>query len=76
MPLCQAEAAGPPAVLWTPRETARAMKISERKLWGITRPRGPLPVVKIGRAVRYDPGDVARFIDQLKSRGDGDGGVS
>jgi predicted DNA-binding transcriptional regulator AlpA len=32
---------------------------------------GKLPAVRIGRAVRYDPGDVAEFIEACKDEGGG-----
>jgi len=35
-----------------PREAARAMSISERTLWGLTAPRGPIPCVRIGKGKR------------------------
>ena len=41
----------PPPLLLTPR--AAALSMSPRTLWGLTAPRGPIPVVKIGRSVRY-----------------------
>lgn len=46
------------ALLLTPRETARALAISERKLWSLTKD-GAIPHVKIGRSVRY-PADKLR----------------
>lgn len=36
-----------------PIEAARAMGISERTLWTITSPRGPLKCKRIGRLARY-----------------------
>jgi predicted DNA-binding transcriptional regulator AlpA len=55
-------------LLLTPRETAEAMGISERTLWGLTAPRGDLPAVPCGkRAVRYDPRDVMAWIEQHKA---------
>lgn len=43
----------PDALLVDARTAARMLSISERSLWSITAPRGPLAVVKIGRSVRY-----------------------
>jgi hypothetical protein len=43
-----------PQLLLTPRAAAAALFVSERTLWGLTAPRGPIPAVRIGRAVRYD----------------------
>jgi excisionase family DNA binding protein len=42
-----------PRLLLTARAAAAALSVSERTLWAMTHPRGPIPVVKIGRAVRY-----------------------
>jgi hypothetical protein len=44
---------GPSPILFTPRLAAAVLAISERSLWALTAPRGPIPVVKIGRSVRY-----------------------
>ncbi len=57
------------ARLLTVRETAERLGISERTLWAITAPRGNLPAARIGRAVRYDPVDVAAFIEACKNEG-------
>jgi hypothetical protein len=43
----------PPPLLLTPRAAAAALSVSPRTLWGLSAPRGPIPVVKIGRSVRY-----------------------
>jgi excisionase family DNA binding protein len=51
--------------LWRPREAAEALKISERSLWDLTK-RGQIPVVRLGRSVRYDPRDLAAWIEQQK----------
>ena len=53
-------------LLYSVRETCEALKISERSLWSLTVPRGPIPVVRIGRSVRYDPRDLQRWIEQQK----------
>jgi len=34
-----------------PREAARALGISERKLWDLTAPRGPIPCARLGRNI-------------------------
>lgn len=51
------------------REAAKVLAVSERTLWGITSPRGELPAVYIGRAVRYDPNDLLAFIERQKGVG-------
>jgi excisionase family DNA binding protein len=54
-----------PAMLLTPRDAAKALAICEKTLWSLTQ-RGELQAVKIGRSVRYDPRDLAAFIDAKK----------
>ena len=61
----------PGRLLWTAEQAARSLSISPRSLWSLTRPRGDLPAVRIGRRVLYDPRDSARLIDQRKEVQDG-----
>ena len=42
-------------------DAAKALAISPRKLWGLTQS-GEIKCVRIGRAVRYAPEDLAAFI--------------
>jgi excisionase family DNA binding protein len=42
-----------PQLLLTARAAAVALSVSARTLWAMTHPRGPLPAIRIGRAVRY-----------------------
>ena len=56
-------------LLLPPREAAAALSISERTLWAVTAPRGPLPAVRIGRSVRYCVDDIRRWIDGQKETG-------
>ncbi len=49
--------------LFTAREAAKQLAISEKTLWSITSPRGPLTCVRIGRSVRYSPADLRSYID-------------
>jgi predicted DNA-binding transcriptional regulator AlpA len=58
-----------PTFLLSARDTAKSLSISERTLWAITAPRGPLPVVKIGRSVRYHVRDIEAFIEAKKNGG-------
>lgn len=53
-------------LLLSVREAAKMLAISERTLWSITAPRGPLPCVRIGRSVRYDLRDLRAFINSRK----------
>jgi len=56
----------PVRLLLQTREAAEALSISERTLWSLTAPRGSIPVVKIGRAVRYHVRDLEAFIADRK----------
>jgi predicted DNA-binding transcriptional regulator AlpA len=48
--------------LMTSREVAQMLRISERKLWSMTMPRGTIPAVQIGRSVRYCPNVIQKWI--------------
>ena len=59
-----------PRLLLTSRDAARALSISERTLWGLTQPRGPIPVVRVGsRLVRYAVADLEAWIAEQRQRG-------
>jgi excisionase family DNA binding protein len=51
---------------------AKALGISERALWTLTR-KGDIPHVKIGRSVRYSPDDLRAWIGSQKSSGSSGG---
>jgi hypothetical protein len=55
-----------PPLLLTARDAARLLAVCEKTLYLLTQPRGPLPVVRIGRGVRYDMRDLERFVNQQK----------
>ena len=57
----------PASILLSPRQAAKALSISERTLWAISAPRGPLPVVKIGRSVRYHVANLEVYIGAQKT---------
>jgi predicted DNA-binding transcriptional regulator AlpA len=47
-------AAEPPTLLLTARESAKALSVSEKTLWSLTTPRGPIPAIRVGeRSLRY-----------------------
>ena len=50
------------------RDAARKLGICEKSLWSWSAPRGPIPVVRIGRRTLYDPQDLARFIEHQKTK--------
>ena len=47
--------------LWKAADVARALAISTRTVYVMSE-RGALPSVKIGRAVRFDPAAIRRFV--------------
>ncbi len=57
----------PSPMLLKPRDAAKALAVSPRKLWSLTAC-GAVPCVRIDRAVRYDPADLRAYIDSLKGR--------
>jgi excisionase family DNA binding protein len=50
------------------REAAAALGISERSLWKLAK-EGRIPVVRVGRSVRYDERDLVDFVDASKQNG-------
>ncbi len=42
--------------------------ISERTLWQLSAPRGPIPLIRVGRSIRYDLDDVKAALSEMKSR--------
>ena len=50
-----------------PRKAARALSMSEKALWNLTQPRGPIPAAKVGRLVLYDVRDLLGFLDAMKA---------
>ena len=42
------------------------LAISERKLWDLSQ-NGTIPIVRLGRATRYDLIDLDNFIEKMKS---------
>ena len=51
-----------PRLLIPARDAAKALSISERTLWGLTAPRGPIPCVRLGGRVLYSPEALCRWI--------------
>lgn len=58
----------PEPILWTPRQAAAALQVSERTLFTWTRER-LIPVVRLGRTVRYSPAAVQRRLVELMNEG-------
>jgi excisionase family DNA binding protein len=64
-PHAEGDTVGPTLLLTAP-QAARTLAISPRTLWSLTQ-RGEVPVVRIGRAVRYDRRDLVDYLDRLRS---------
>jgi len=58
-----AEAAASVELLLTPAEAAKALKISERKLWTLTNQK-LVPHIRIGKSVRYRPESLRIWLAQ------------
>jgi excisionase family DNA binding protein len=58
----------PAPLLLTAKQAAAALAISERKLWSLTAGQA-LPVVRIGRAVRYSPAALQAWIEGQQKGG-------
>ena len=62
-------------ILLTTREAAAFLGLSERKVWSLTAPRGPLPAIRISRSIRFSAADLEGFVDRCRVGGERDGGV-
>jgi excisionase family DNA binding protein len=56
-------------LLLSAREAARQLGISERTLWGLTEPRGTLPVVRIGSRCLYSRDALVQWIGSQRNGG-------
>lgn len=53
------------------REAAASLGISDRTLWALTAPRGPIRAVRVGRrSIRYYIRDLERYLAELPAEGD------
>ncbi len=52
-----------PHLLLTARDAAAVLSVSQRTLWSLTHPRGPIHPVRIGRAVRYAPASLFAYVE-------------
>jgi hypothetical protein len=50
------------------KQAAEYLSIGERLLWSMTAPRGPLPSVRLGKAVRYPVGDLEATLQRMRSK--------
>ncbi|MGD9853943.1 MAG: helix-turn-helix domain-containing protein [Planctomycetaceae bacterium] len=59
------------ALLVAPREAARLLSVSPRKLWAMTFEETPgLPYVRCGRLVRYSPDELEKWVQSHQKGGD------
>jgi len=54
-------------LLMSAQDAARALAISERTLWGLTK-RQAIPSIRVGRRVLYDPRDLQAWINRQKAK--------
>ena len=57
-----------PRLLLSTREAAKALSVCEKTLWTLTK-NGELPVIRIGRAVRYSIADLQNWIQKNSENG-------
>ncbi len=48
-------------LLLTPRDAAKALSVCERTLYGLTMPRGDIPVIRVRNLVRYNVSDLREW---------------
>lgn len=53
-----------PAPLMTLDEVAEFLNLSPRTVWGKSSPRGTIPVIQIGRSIRYCPNAIQEWMSQ------------
>ena len=58
----------PEQVLLTARDAAKRLNISDRMLWSMSAPNGPIPTVRMGRRVLYSVRDLDMVIDRLRTK--------
>ena len=58
-----------PPLLLTPEQAAKALAISQRKLWGMTAA-GEIPYIRLGRCKRYRVEALQEFLQAQEKGGD------
>jgi excisionase family DNA binding protein len=56
-------------LLLTPQQAAKALAISQRKLWGMTAA-GEIPCIRLGRCKRYRVEALQEFLESQEKGGD------
>lgn len=55
------------AMLMRIDEVAKLLDVSERTVWALTQPRGPIRAIRVGkRSVRYAADDIQRYMEQCR----------
>jgi excisionase family DNA binding protein len=54
--------------LLTSKEAANLLRVSTRQLFNLTKPRGPISCVRIGRSVRYTRAALDAWINEQQSQ--------
>jgi len=54
-------------LLLSPRQASRALAISERTLWSLTKT-GTVPHIRIGKLVRYSVDNLKKYIEQAAEK--------
>ncbi len=54
-------------LLLSPRQASRALSISERTLWSLTKS-GAVPHIRIGKLVRYSVDGLKKYIEQAGAK--------
>jgi len=54
-------------LLLAPQQASRALAISERTLWALTKA-GTVPCIRIGKLVRYSVDGLKRYIEQAAEK--------
>lgn len=60
-------------ILLSKPEAAQVLSISEKKLWSLTQPRGPIKAVRLGGRILYSPQTLRAFIRAEEERDGGEG---
>ncbi len=61
--------ADPPAQLWTVREVAYYLRLKPQTIRAMAR-RGELPVIRLGRGLRFQPGAIEAWLNSKQAQPD------
>lgn len=68
--IATAENPAPVKLLLTTEQACSAMSVCRRTLYDLTQPRGPIPVVRIGKsAIRYSVAALEKWITEQQAQG-------